>query len=230
MLRVSAIPYDSGVVHSLILTGGGDFVDPWHPFAETSSRIAGILAELGHDVTISDSVTESLRHLDERAPDLLLINAGNAERPLATDAADVASVRDYLGGGGALIAVHVVSTAFPEVNEWERIVGGRWVRGTTMHPDQGDGEVRVVVGHPITQGIADFTIYDELYSWMRVAADDRVLATHHYEGVDHPIAWAREVDGARVVYDALGHDARSFDAEGHRQLLANSARWALREI
>jgi uncharacterized protein len=215
---------------TLILSGGGDFTDPWHPFQETSARIAAVLGELGQEVRVSTAVVDSLLALDTDAPELLVINAGNAERPTDSDADAIASLASYLGRGGALIVMHVSSTAFPLVDEWERIVGGRWVRGTTMHPDEGDSGVRVLPGHPITDGVSDFTVYDEMYSWMRVEPANHLLASHSYEGVDHPLAWAHEVDGARVVYDALGHTTRSFDAADHVRLLQNSARWVLRQV
>jgi type 1 glutamine amidotransferase len=215
---------------TLLLSGGGDFTDPLHPFGETSERIAGILRETGLDVDVSRDVIESLVELESSAPDLVVINAGNAEQPTEGDAEAIAALGTYLAGGGALLAMHVSSTAFPEVAEWESIVGGRWVRGTTMHPDEGPNEVSVIPGHPVTAGVSDFAVFDEMYSWMRTDAANTVLATHSYEGIDHPLAWVREVGGARVTYDALGHTVRSFDAPDHVRLLQNSARWVLRDL
>ena len=215
---------------TLILSGGGDFTDPWHPFAQTSARIAGILDGVAGDAVVSDAVIDSLHGLAAAPPRLLVINAGNAERATDADPDAISALAAYLQGGGALIVMHVASTAFPAVPEWERIIGGRWVRGTTMHPDEGRSAVQVVPGHPITSRLRDFEVYDEMYSWLRVDPADHVLARHAYEGVDHPLAWAREVDGARVVYDALGHTPRSFDAPDHVRLLQNSARWVLGEL
>jgi type 1 glutamine amidotransferase len=99
-----------------------------------------------------------------------------------------------------------------------------------MHPDEGDSSVGVLAGHPITDGVHSFAVFDEMYSWLRVHADVRVLATHEYEGIEHPLAWAHEFDGARVVYDALGHTPGSFESADHARLLQNAARWVLREI
>ena len=48
---------------SLILSGGGQYADPWHPFAATSQRIAGLLAGLGHDVEISELVADRVADL-----------------------------------------------------------------------------------------------------------------------------------------------------------------------
>jgi type 1 glutamine amidotransferase len=40
--------------------------------------------------------------------------------------------------------------------------------------------------------------------------------------------WAREVDGARVVYNALGHDSASLNHPTHKRLLQRAALWAIR--
>jgi uncharacterized protein len=61
------------VTRSLILSGGGEYRDPWHPFAATSRRIADLLASLGHEVEISESVAD--RVADLRGWDLIAVNA-----------------------------------------------------------------------------------------------------------------------------------------------------------
>jgi hypothetical protein len=44
----------------LIISGAGDYSDPWHRFGDTSLRLAEIIAGLGHQVTISDAVEKAL--------------------------------------------------------------------------------------------------------------------------------------------------------------------------
>ena len=44
-------------------------------------------------------------------------------------------------------------------------------------------------------------------------------------GARHPMIWAREHGPGRVVYDGLGHDARSYDSADHRALLLRAAAW-----
>jgi type 1 glutamine amidotransferase len=212
--------------------GHSDFTDPWHPFPETSARIAELLTGLGHEVRTSSAVGLSLEKLNEpeTRPDLLVINAGNAEVPTARDPAAIVGLSAYLASGLPLLVMHVAATAFPDEPAWEDIVGGRWVRGTTMHPDWAESRVVVATdAHPITAGVRDFTIFDEMYSYLRVQDGIVPLAWHDYEGVRHPLLWAHQVGSARVVYYALGHNAQSYDAPAHATLLQNSARWLLGE-
>ena len=54
------------------------YVDPWHPFAETSARLAELITSLGHRVEVSETVEESLLSLAEQR--LVVINIGNPTR------------------------------------------------------------------------------------------------------------------------------------------------------
>lgn len=55
-----------------------------------------------------------------------------------------------------------------------------------------------------------------------------VLATHRHDDRDHAVVWAGR-GPARVVYDGLGHDARSYDCVEHRKLVLHAAAWLLGE-
>jgi type 1 glutamine amidotransferase len=53
------------------------------------------------------------------------------------------------------------------------------------------------------------------------------LAFHLHDGLRHPLLWSHRYGGAKVVYDALGHDQRSFAAPEHRRVVERSAQWLL---
>ena len=223
----------------LLLSGAGRYSDPWHPFSETSARVAETLRDAGLDVAVSEEVDGALARLGAEAPDLLVMNIGAADGPLASgveeappDAARDAAARDgllgHLAAGRPLLALHVSSTSLGFVPEWESILGGIWVRGTTMHPDYDRAHIHVETDtHPIVAGIGDFDTDDERYSWMRVDPAVQVLASQEHDGVPHPLLWTHAFQGARVVYDALGHDAASYNSPESRELVARSARWLL---
>jgi type 1 glutamine amidotransferase len=42
--------------------------------------------------------------------------------------------------------------------------------------------------------------------------------------------WEREYGPATIFYDALGHDAASYDSPERRELLARSAHWLLGDL
>jgi type 1 glutamine amidotransferase len=97
-----------------------------------------------------------------------------------------------------------------------------------MHPDLGDASIEVDTdAHPIVAGVADFEVHDERYSWMRTSPEVRGLAWHEHDGARHPLLWTHHYGGARVVYDALGHDERSYRSAPRRTLVSRAALWLL---
>jgi type 1 glutamine amidotransferase len=212
----------------LIISGAGDYSDPWHPFADTSKRLAKIIAELGHDVRVSEAVEQTLAEPGE--PDLIVVNIGNPRETRPQSCIDAAKrgLDRHLQRGRALLGVHVSATSMTTMTGWSRMLGGHWVRGLTMHPKRDVFNVVVHPGdHPIVQGLGDFTVFDERYSDLHTNPDITVLCEHYTEGRWHPIVWARESGPARVVYDGLGHDSRSYDSPGHVDVLRRALGWLL---
>jgi type 1 glutamine amidotransferase len=215
----------------LIISGAGYYSDPWHRFAETSQRLAGIIAGLGHDVIVSEAVEESLAEPDE--PDLLVVNIGNPRetRPQSRIDSAARGLDRHLQRGGALLGVHVSATSMTTMSTWSHMLGGHWVRGRTMHPEQDLATIVVCSdAHPIVQGLTDFTVFDERYSYLHTNPDITVLCEHSTDGRLHPMVWVRESGPARVVYDGLGHDTRSYESAGHVELLSRSVAWLLRDF
>jgi len=221
-----------GRARVLLFSGGGDYVDPWHPFAETSEAVAELLRHDGHDVTVVDTVdalTDALTDARRRArPGLVVVNAGSGPLPHSRDDQLFGALASHVNAGSGLLALHVASTLFGDRPEWEELLGGRWVRGTSMHPARGPFTVEVDdPRHPITAGLTATTTVDEAYSWLRVGNDARVLVSHELEGTRHALLWVRRAGTARIVYLALGHDAEAWTFPVPQALLRGSARWAL---
>jgi uncharacterized protein len=233
---------------AVVLSGCGRFADAWHPFALTSACLAKIIEAAGFEVEIA-GVDDRMAHLDNA--DLVAVNIGAPSIPdYRLDADSRAGLLCYLERGGPLLVMHVSATSLPAIPEWETIMGGIWVRGTTMHPDYGPSEIRVRSGqHAIVENVSNFTLTDERYSYLRVADDVTILATHAHDAIEHPILWAHSYElparertstgagagtsrggpaaapGPRIVYDALGHDERSYESPEHAEIIAASVRW-----
>ena len=128
-----------------------------------------------------------------------------------------------------MLAVHAASISFDTWPEWEDMVGGRWVWGQSGHPPFGRVHTRIIrADHPLTLGVADFESQDEVYGHLRRAPDSNVLAESRAEGGDWmPTVWCHAWQGARVCYDALGHQMESFSSPEHRRLLGQALGWLL---
>nr|WP_269449679.1 ThuA domain-containing protein [Auraticoccus cholistanensis] len=223
----------------MLVSGSGHWADPWHPFPATSARLRELLTEHGLEVDLREDVEDALVGMGH--VDLLVLNIGNNDGPspdlpaaelgdpptLPVLEAVAAAVQDHLHRGGALLAVHSSCTPLGAVPGWSRLLGGRWIRGRTMHPPLDACTVQVVTqDHPVTAGLEDFAVTDERYSWLHTEDDITVLAQQRHAGEQHPVVWARH-DGGKVLFDALGHDERSYDSPGHRRLLHQGLDWLL---
>ncbi|MEU6429997.1 ThuA domain-containing protein [Microbispora sp. NPDC046973] len=213
---------------NLILSGGVA-----HDFPATSAALAGVLAEIGIESEITEDVAGALA---APAPvDLITVNALRWRM----DGDDFAEERDrwrfetpdsvraallgHLARGGGLLAVHTASLCFDDWPEWAEILGGAWRWGTSYHPPIGRAKVRLGADHPIVDGLAGFEVTDEVYTDLDLLPEVEPLAYSD----DQPLLWARTVAGGRVVYDALGHDTRSYENPVRRTLLRRAARWLL---
>jgi len=214
------------VAEVVIISGAGAYADPWHPFAQTSARLAEVIGSFGHRVEVSEAVEESLRSLD--AQRLVVINIGNPTAPRAAlTMIDIQqALLAHLDGGGGLLGMHVSATSFTTMPRWPEILGGHWVRGTTMHPPLDLARIRLhAVDHPVAGGDTELEVLDERYSYLDVREDVVVLGDHEHDGLIHPMIWAREHGTGRVVYDGLGHDLRSYESAGHLALLRRAVSW-----
>lgn len=201
------------MTRALLFSGGGDYTDPWHPYPASSDELAEVLRGAGVDVEVEDSVDAALDALAD-GPELFALNAGAGPAPHARDAELAGAAIAHVEAGGTLLVLHLSIGLFPGDDDWEAMVGGRWIWEVSGHPPHGEFEVEPADGEP-------FRIADEAYAHLRRRPGSEVLATHRHgtDGEPHPLVWRRDHGAGRVVVDLLGHDAGSLAHPDHRALL-----------
>ena len=140
-----------------------------------------------------------------------------------------------LNKGIGLLVLHHAVASYQHWPEYERIIGGRYPEEdgksgvvTDQVGYQHDMEVPVVIvfkEHPVTSGLKDFTIHDEIYWGYRVQPDVTPLITTTHAKSARPLAWAHTYARSRVVYVQLGHDHQAYENPNFRHLLAGAIRW-----
>lgn len=142
-----------------------------------------------------------------------------------------------LDTGIGLVSTHHNLGAHPDWPEFTTIIGGKYVfEPLTIdgkeHPKStySEGEtIKVTIAdkeHPITKGLADFTIHDETYGRFYLAPDSHVLLATDHPKCDRGIGWTRQYRKSRVCYLIFGHDQKAWENPNYRELLVRAIRWA----
>ena len=125
--------------------------------------------------------------------------------------------------GGGFLAVHA-GAAFHDwdVSGYKEFLGCYFVK----HPPRCDVQLKMAADHPVTRGIADFTIRDEHYEVAMLADDAQVLCTSHSAtGGDQVGGYVREMGAGRVCFLAPGHILSVWQHPEYRRMLVNALRW-----
>jgi hypothetical protein len=137
--------------------------------------------------------------------------------------------------GVGVVALHHALVSFQRWHDYERIIGGRWFDVPEKGGDPRETpsgyehdvaqQIRVVADHPVTKGVADFPIHDEIYWGYRVGKDVTPLLETSHPKSGNPIGWTRVEQKSRVVYLQLGHGPSAYSNPSYRRLVHNAIRF-----
>jgi uncharacterized protein len=138
--------------------------------------------------------------------------------------------------GKGVVFLHHSLASYQAWDEFAAVRGGKYVLPELLPEGQKekastyqhDVEVNVHVvnpQHPVTQGLADFVLHDEVYGNYEVRPDVVPLLR-----TDHPlstpvIAWATQYGASKIVYIQPGHDHWTYDNSNYRRLVENAIKW-----
>ena len=175
--------------------------------------------------------------------DLIFSDYNGPEWPEAAKANFVNAVR----GGTGLVILHAADNAFTGWVEYEQMVGLLWRTGTAHGSFHEFGVTIVDHDHPITRGVADFSLWDELYHKLVHMHDvpHRVLATGFSSpesggtGKNEPAMVTTQYGAGRVFHMVLGHvwpgdpngeykgaSMITFENPGFQKTLVRGCEWA----
>ena len=189
-----------------------------HDFPTNAATLRAFLTESGEfDVTATgDFSILASPQLDSY--DLILNFTFNHE----IDAAEEDGLLAFVANGKGLLGLHTATITFPRSTGYKDLIGG-WLDG---HAPYGPFPVTITdKHHPVTAGLSDFTITDELYA-CTCDPSIKVLATAQWKDKDHPMVWTKPYGKGRVCYVALGHDAAAFADATFRRLVCQASAWA----
>jgi len=216
----------AGKIKVLVVTGGHGFEKgPFFKVFEDNPEITFTNASHGRtNASVYDS-PDLLSH------DVVVLY----DMPKTITKTQKANFLSLFEKGIGVVVLHHALVSYQEWPEYERIIGGRYPeesgKSGVVTPEVGyqhDVEVPVIIvnkDHPITSGLKDFVIHDEIYWGFRVRPDVTPLITTTHPKSGKPLGWTRTQGKSRLVYLQLGHDHSAYENSNYRELVWRSIRW-----
>jgi type 1 glutamine amidotransferase len=215
-----------GPVRVLLLCFGDD---QYHDHGAIGAFLNELLSARRFDVEFGNTA-DALAPAALKRCDAVVLYAVNAAAPPDKIGHLLAAVSgecpNYRGAPVGFAGVHGSTTSFQDNVEYKRLIGASFV----SHPDMGPAYRFAVKDrkHPVTRGVDDFELKDELYFFDYHAPFD-TLVSCLYEGTERPAAWAKTYGRGRVFYLALGHGLEQTADPNFQTLLCNGIRWTAAE-
>ncbi len=210
----------------LIITGGHDFEE--EPFFHMFDSFR----EVSYVVLEDSGSVDPFSYALENDMDVLVFY--HMTRYISEDRQ--AALLKLLEQGKGMVFLHHSLVAYQNWPEFEKIIGGRYFLDSTQnnlpstyHEDV-DFSLHIVDrNHPITQGVNDFRIFDEVYGLCAVLPTVHpLLETNHPES-NRVVAWTNAYRNSRIVYIQPGHGPQIFGDASYRRLLRQSIQWVAKK-
>lgn len=128
---------------------------------------------------------------------------------------------DYVVKGNGLLAIHSGTAEYQDALVLRNLLGGVFAH----HPDQCAVSLIPQADHPLTVGVAPFTVTDEHYFMSMQDPYADVFLTSHSEHGEQPAGWKREVGKGRVAVLTPGHNLDVWLHPSYQSLLFNTIQW-----
>lgn len=214
-------------INVLILSGKNN-----HEWQKTTPLLANVLRNAN---LFSINVTESpdtLTYNNLRNYDVLISNWNSwpdNEFRMTKEWED--DLFEYVNNGGGILFFHAGASSFYNWAEYHQMGIGRWGNNTS-HGKQTTGKVcEFDQNHPITKGLRDFLIVDEIWEktdiYSGVQAIAMVTATDETDGhlIREPAVFVNNIGKGRTFFTILGHDERALLNSGLQTILLRAAEW-----
>ncbi len=142
--------------------------------------------------------------------------------------------RGYVASGRPVLGFHGGIASYDDTPEFSRLLGWRWDWRMTAHSRFARWPVTVLkTGHPVVEGVEDYSLMDELYFNIQIAEGLPFAVHARATGLDHNHPMVMTAEGGRVAgagktaYLANGHDLQALDCGAFRRIVENTVRWLL---
>jgi type 1 glutamine amidotransferase len=146
---------------------------------------------------------------------------------------------NLLKKGASMIFLHHALVSYQNWPEFIKIVGGQYhtqpvvVNGDTLKANyEHDVTIPVKVEdkkHPVTQGIRDFEVVDEVYSDVEILPQVKPLLSTTYPKSMRYLAWVNHYGNSDVLCIQLGHGPSGYTNPNFRRLIRQAIEWSAKQ-
>ena len=223
-----AIPNPDKLIKVLILSGKNN-----HEWQKTTPLLVETFREAKCFITKVTDLPDTLNYKEWKKYDVVVSNWNTWPDN------DIRMTREwendflrYVKEGGGVVSIHAGASSFYGWNEYHQIGIGRWGK-ETKHGAQTKGKVTEFdQTHPITKGLGNFYITDEIWEKTDIYPGSKVLAsvsgTDAKDGhsISEPAVFVSSLGEGRCFYTTLGHNERALLNSGLKTILLRATQWA----
>ena len=213
-------------LNMLILTGRNN-----HDWEQTTAVLDSTFKECGLFSVDVTTQPDTLKFEDLKKYDVLLNNWNSwPENNIRWPTAAEQGLLRFVNEGGGLVFFHSSTSAFYTWTEFKQISTSAWIMDSTWHGPVSQVKVSVQnQEHPVTSGLTDFYILDEL--WINAEQNEafQVLGTAantEEDSGEQPAIFVGNYGKGRIFHMILGHDETALRNVGFQTLILRAAEWA----
>lgn len=208
----------------LVVTGGHPFDEP--EFKTMVEEMDGIVP---HFVDKEEMRKISAKEIDESYDALLLMDQTKAEVGEEVKKLYV----DLTEEGVGMVFLHFTLASMPLWEGYHEIVGGKYHLkrfGKENEPSKYFPEMTVSVEvldkeHPVTVGLADFSLTDAFYAKIGIKDSVKPLLGAKTPGIERVLAWENRAGNSKVIYLMPGFTKSAYTNDSYRRFVLNALKY-----
>lgn len=190
----------------LLLSGGQR---QHHGYRDQALYLSNVLEDTGrYQVTINEDAAILLTPAMAKY-DLIIVNVDRRDPEFKFTLEQQHALLDWVQAGHGYVSIHGADNAAPDwLPGWREMLGGVFSHVGLPNSKTRKGSYIIKIAHashPVTRGLQDFDLKDELYYQLQMLPGVEPLATTDLEGGTWPVAWVRTYGQGRVFHTPLGH-------------------------
>jgi type 1 glutamine amidotransferase len=137
--------------------------------------------------------------------------------------------------GKGLVFLHHSLASYQEWPEFKTIIGGKYheeqnTAASSTYQHDVTFNVKIVdPEHPVTKGISNFEILDEVYGNTEVLPEVTPLLATDHSLSSRIIGWTHQKENSRIVYLQPGHDKNGYFNPSYQKLVMQAIRYVAKK-